>query len=93
MVVKSELSRSKRQSGREPAGNVPASDSSGEATDNAMMLRCIELSRIAVGKGEYPFGTVMRQRGRCRRHHRLRAQGVRRRANDDCARRHYRRHP
>jgi tRNA(adenine34) deaminase len=57
MVVKSELNRSKLQSGREPAGNVPVSDSSG--TDNAMMLRCIELSRIAVGKGEYPFGTVI----------------------------------
>jgi len=57
MVVKSELSRSKLQSGREPAGNVP--DSSGEATDSAMMLRCIELSRIAVSKGEYPFGTVI----------------------------------
>jgi tRNA(adenine34) deaminase len=24
-----------------------------------MMARCIELSRIAVGKGEYPFGTVI----------------------------------
>jgi len=24
-----------------------------------MMARCVELSRIAVGKGEYPFGTVI----------------------------------
>src|ERR1700720_3343241 len=30
-----------------------------DATDEAMMARCIELSRIAVGKGEYPFGTVI----------------------------------
>lgn len=30
-----------------------------EATDKAMMARCIELSRIAVSQGEYPFGTVI----------------------------------
>src|SRR5260370_5311789 len=30
-----------------------------EKTDRAMMARCVELSRIAVGKGEYPFGTVI----------------------------------
>ena len=29
------------------------------ATDKAMMTRCIELSRSAAGKGEYPFGTVI----------------------------------
>jgi tRNA(adenine34) deaminase len=29
------------------------------ATDEAMMARCIELSRIAATKGEYPFGTVI----------------------------------
>jgi tRNA(adenine34) deaminase len=34
-------------------------DSSQKATDKAMMARCIELSRIAVSKGEYPFGTVI----------------------------------
>src|SRR5580704_2331983 len=34
-------------------------DSSQEATDKAMMARCIELSRIAVSEGEYPFGTVI----------------------------------
>jgi tRNA(adenine34) deaminase len=34
-------------------------DSSRETTDRAMMARCIELSRIAVEKGEYPFGTVI----------------------------------
>lgn len=33
--------------------------SSSDATDRAMMARCIELSRIAAGKGEYPFGTVI----------------------------------
>jgi tRNA(adenine34) deaminase len=32
---------------------------SSDATDEAMMARCIELSRIAVSKGEYPFGTVI----------------------------------
>jgi tRNA(adenine34) deaminase len=30
-----------------------------ETTDKAMMARCIELSRIAASKGEYPFGTVI----------------------------------
>src|ERR1700704_1157606 len=34
-------------------------DSPQETTDKAMMTRCIELSRIAVSKGEYPFGTVI----------------------------------
>src|ERR1700736_6132783 len=34
-------------------------DASEEATDKAMMARCIELSRIAVSQGEYPFGTVI----------------------------------
>lgn len=34
-------------------------DSSENATDTAMMARCIELSRIAVGEGELPFGTVI----------------------------------
>ena len=34
-------------------------DSLREETDKAMMARCVELSRIAVGKGEYPFGTVI----------------------------------
>jgi tRNA(adenine34) deaminase len=63
-IVKSELSWSRLQSGREPAGNVPASGSSRETTDDAMMLRCIELSRTAVIKGEYPFGTVIAQDGK-----------------------------
>jgi tRNA(adenine34) deaminase len=35
-----------------------------ETTDKAMMARCIELSRMAVSKGEYPFGTVIAQDGR-----------------------------
>jgi tRNA(adenine34) deaminase len=30
-----------------------------EATDKTMMTRCIELSRTAVGKGEYPFATII----------------------------------
>src|SRR5260370_20658323 len=34
-----------------------------EKTDKAMMARCIELSRIAIGKGEYPFGTVIARGG------------------------------
>jgi len=34
-------------------------DSSQKVTDTAMMARCIELSRIAVNEGEYPFGTVI----------------------------------
>jgi tRNA(adenine34) deaminase len=33
------------------------------ATDKAMMARCIQLSRIAVSKGEYPFGTVIARNG------------------------------
>jgi len=34
------------------------------ATDKAMMTRCIELSRMAAGEGEYPFGTVIALDGR-----------------------------
>ena len=34
------------------------------AFDGAMMARCIELSREAAGKGEYPFGTVIACDGR-----------------------------
>jgi tRNA(adenine34) deaminase len=34
-----------------------------EATDKAIMMRCIELSRIAVGEGEYPFGAVIALNG------------------------------
>jgi tRNA(adenine34) deaminase len=30
-----------------------------ETSDKALMARCVELSRIAVSKGEYPFGTVI----------------------------------
>src|SRR5258708_39429575 len=39
--------------------STAAMDSLRETTDKAMMGRCVELSRIAVGKGEYPFGTVI----------------------------------
>ena len=34
-----------------------------DATDKAMMARCIELSRVAASKGEYPFGTVIALNG------------------------------
>src|SRR5580704_11702227 len=30
-----------------------------DTMDKAMMARCVELSRIAVSKGEYPFGSVV----------------------------------
>jgi tRNA(adenine34) deaminase len=39
-------------------------DPSREATDKAMMARCVELSRIAVSEGEHPFGTVIALDGR-----------------------------
>lgn len=45
--------------GRSYAGNGALQKMSCDATDEAMMARCIELSRIAVSKGEYPFGTVI----------------------------------
>jgi tRNA(adenine34) deaminase len=38
-------------------------DSSSKTIDKAMMARCIELSRIAVSKGEYPFGSVIARDG------------------------------
>ena len=44
--------------------SVAATGVSGSATDAAMMARCIELSRTAVSKGEYPFGTVIALDGR-----------------------------
>jgi len=34
-------------------------ENSYDATDKAMMVQCIELSRVAVRRGEYPFGTVI----------------------------------
>ena len=36
-----------------------ATELSCATTDEAMMARCIELSHIAVSKGEYPFGTII----------------------------------
>ena len=39
--------------------STAATAASCSATDKAMMARCIELSRTAVSKGEYPFGTVI----------------------------------
>jgi tRNA(adenine34) deaminase len=38
-------------------------DSETESVDRAMMARCVELSRIAIAKGEYPFGTVVARNG------------------------------
>jgi tRNA(adenine34) deaminase len=35
-----------------------------DVTDSAMMARCVELSRLAVTKGEYPFGSVIALDGR-----------------------------
>jgi len=37
---------------------------SSEATDRAMMARCIELSAMAVKEGEYPFGSLIALDGR-----------------------------
>lgn len=34
-----------------------------QATDAAMMAHCVELSRVAVAKGEYPFATVIARDG------------------------------
>jgi tRNA(adenine34) deaminase len=39
-------------------------EGSRESTDAAMMARCVELSRIAVTKGEYPFATVIAREGK-----------------------------
>jgi tRNA(adenine34) deaminase len=38
-------------------------DPANETIDRAMMARCVELSRIAVGKGEYPFGSLIARNG------------------------------
>jgi tRNA(adenine34) deaminase len=35
-----------------------------DTIDKDMMARCVELSRIAVGKGEYPFGAVIARDGK-----------------------------
>jgi tRNA(adenine34) deaminase len=48
----------------EQIGDAVDMDPSREATDRATMSRCIELSRIAVSEGEYPFGTVIALDGR-----------------------------
>lgn len=39
--------------------SVAVTEISQRKTDKIMMARCIQLSRIAVSKGEYPFGTVI----------------------------------
>jgi tRNA(adenine34) deaminase len=39
--------------------STAAMQGSADKIDEAMMARCIALSRIAAGKGEYPFGTVI----------------------------------
>jgi tRNA(adenine34) deaminase len=57
-------------------------DSSRNATDKAMMARCIELSRIAVSEGEYPFGTVIALDGQ------IVAEAINRTVRDDDVTRH-----
>ena len=52
------VSRTRRGYAR-ATGHHETMEMSRDATDEAMMARCIELSRIAVSKGEYPFGTVI----------------------------------
>ena len=52
------VSRTRRDYARETV-HYNTMEMSCDATDEAMMARCIELSRIAVSKGEYPFGTVI----------------------------------
>ncbi len=52
------------------------------AMDEAMMGRCIELSRIAVSKGEYPFGTVIALNGQ------IVAEGINSTIRDDDVARH-----
>ena len=63
------------------SGNV-GMDSSQEIADKAMMARCIELSRIAVRKGEYPFGTVIALDGQ------VVAEAINRTVRDDDLSRH-----
>jgi len=43
---------------------VPPVKAFDDETDRAMMARSIELSRIAVSEGEYPFGSVIALEGR-----------------------------
>ena len=58
-ITTSEASWSTPHFEGETGKNIGPSNSSRQIIDEAMMVRCIELSRIAVGKGEYPFGTVI----------------------------------
>jgi len=59
LITTSETSWSTPHFEGETDKNIGPSNSSRQIIDEAMMVRCIELSRIAVGKGEYPFGTVI----------------------------------
>jgi tRNA(adenine34) deaminase len=43
---------------------IVAMERSRQTMDKVMMARCIELSRIAVSRGEYPFGTVIAMDGK-----------------------------
>ena len=63
-IATSESSWSSSRRERETAENIRALNSSREITDDSMMARCIELSHIAVDKGEYPFGTVIARGGK-----------------------------
>jgi tRNA(adenine34) deaminase len=55
---------------------------SSTTNDTAMMARCIELSRIAVSKGEHPFGTVIALDGE------IIAEGINRTVRDGDVTRH-----
>jgi tRNA(adenine34) deaminase len=62
--------------------SAAAMEVSCDSTDEAMMARCIDLSRIAVSKGEYPFGTVIAQDGQ------IVAEGINATNRDDDVTRH-----
>jgi tRNA(adenine34) deaminase len=53
-----------------------------EATDKEMMARCVELSRFAVSKGEYPFAAVIALDGK------IVAEGINRRMRENDVTRH-----
>ena len=63
LITTSASSVSRPHSERQSAADVRAAASARETTDHAMMLRCVELSRMAVANGEYPFGTVIAHDG------------------------------
>jgi tRNA(adenine34) deaminase len=60
--ISSRRRRDETENDTHPPGN-PGDVGSCHDADKAMMARCVELSRIAVRKGEYPFGTVIARDG------------------------------